>query len=192
MKNPLRLVLKNYKLGEAVLAELEDDLSFLVKYLPGFLGFLSRFLVYKLLCRRIAFMPYVFSNVRVTYMRRLSLGRGVVLNVNNYLYARGGIDIADNVLVGPNCVFVAGDHVIEADVLISETACRGERIEVGEGAWIGANCVITGGISIGEHCVIGAGSVVTKSTDPYGVYVGSPARKIRDRRAAEAPPPGGP
>ncbi|WP_317046048.1 DapH/DapD/GlmU-related protein [Parabacteroides distasonis] len=38
--------------------------------------------------------------------------------------------------------------------------------------WIGANTVITSGVHIGKHCVIGAGSVVTKDIPDYSVAVG--------------------
>ncbi len=46
----------------------------------------------------------------------------------------------------------------------------------------GANVVIMTGITLGEGCVVGANSLVTKSTEPWTVYVGSPARPIKTRR----------
>ena len=45
--------------------------------------------------------------------------------------------------------------------------------------WIGANAVITAGVIIGKHCVIGAGSVVTKDIPDGSVAVGSPARIVK-------------
>jgi len=45
--------------------------------------------------------------------------------------------------------------------------------------WIGANAVITAGVTIGKHSVIAAGSVVTKNIPPYSVAVGNPARVIK-------------
>ena len=50
---------------------------------------------------------------------------------------------------------------------------------------IGANCFIGGrslilpGIEIGDHCVVGAGSVVTKSVPPRSLVAGNPARILR-------------
>jgi acetyltransferase-like isoleucine patch superfamily enzyme len=38
-----------------------------------------------------------------------------------------------------------------------------------------------GGITIGEGSIIGAGSLVTKDVEPYSIYAGVPARKVRDR-----------
>lgn len=47
--------------------------------------------------------------------------------------------------------------------------------------WIARNCTILSGVTIANGCVIGANSTVTKDTEPYGVYIGSPARLIRHR-----------
>ncbi len=38
---------------------------------------------------------------------------------------------------------------------------------------------------IGEGSIIGSGAVVTKDTEPYGIYVGNPARKIAERKVSE-------
>jgi len=46
---------------------------------------------------------------------------------------------------------------------------------------IGANTVVLPNVTIGEGCAVGAGSVVTKDLEPWGIYIGSPARRVRDR-----------
>ena len=47
--------------------------------------------------------------------------------------------------------------------------------------WIGANVTILKGVTVAEGCVIGAGTVLTKSTHPYGIYVGVPGRRVSER-----------
>ncbi|MCK5409624.1 MAG: N-acetyltransferase, partial [Candidatus Heimdallarchaeota archaeon] len=47
---------------------------------------------------------------------------------------------------------------------------------VKKGASLGANSTIVCGITIGEYSMIGAGSVVTKSTDPFTLVFGNPAK----------------
>ncbi len=48
------------------------------------------------------------------------------------------------------------------------------------GARIGANATILPGITIGEDALVGAGSVVTKDLEPRYLYMGVPAKKIRE------------
>jgi acetyltransferase-like isoleucine patch superfamily enzyme len=45
--------------------------------------------------------------------------------------------------------------------------------------WLGANVVVTSGVTIGDRCVIGANSVVTTDLPPYSIAAGIPARVIR-------------
>lgn len=52
---------------------------------------------------------------------------------------------------------------------------------IGNDVWIGDNVMILSGIEINDGCVLGAGTIVTKNTEPYGIYVGIPARKIGQR-----------
>ena len=52
------------------------------------------------------------------------------------------------------------------------------RITIGDGVSIGSGATILA-VSICDGCVIGAGSVVTKSTTVKGVYAGNPARLLR-------------
>jgi acetyltransferase-like isoleucine patch superfamily enzyme len=47
--------------------------------------------------------------------------------------------------------------------------------------WIGYGTTVLGGIRIGEGSIIGAGSLVTKDVEPYSIYAGIPARKVRSR-----------
>ncbi len=52
---------------------------------------------------------------------------------------------------------------------------------IGNDVWIGANVIVIQGVNIGNGCVVGAGSVVTKDLQPYGIYAGAPAKLLRLR-----------
>lgn len=54
-------------------------------------------------------------------------------------------------------------------------------IIIGEHAIIGTSCVILPNVKIGEGSAVGALSLVSKSLDPWGVYMGVPAKKIKNR-----------
>ena len=51
-------------------------------------------------------------------------------------------------------------------------------VHVGRYAELFSNVVVTTGVTIGEGAVVGAGSFVNKDLEPWGIYVGSPVRKI--------------
>jgi len=59
------------------------------------------------------------------------------------------------------------------------------RTVIGAHAVLGANSVVLPNIEIGEGVTVGAGSVVTSNLDPWGIYVGAPARRIGTRRKEE-------
>lgn len=65
---------------------------------------------------------------------------------------------------------------------------NGASIVIGSDVWIGAKAVILPGVTIGDGAIIGAGAIVTSGTTikPYEVWVGNPAKKIKDRFPAEA------
>lgn len=82
-----------------------------------------------------------------------------------------GVKIEDNVFIGPNVTFT-NDLVPKSKVYPKEF----EKTLLKKNCSIGANSTIVAGIELGEMSFIGAGSVVTKSTDPYTVWYGNPAR----------------
>jgi acetyltransferase-like isoleucine patch superfamily enzyme len=51
---------------------------------------------------------------------------------------------------------------------------------IGDNVWMGANVVVTSGVTIGERAVIGANSVVTTDVPPFTIAAGAPARAVRE------------
>jgi len=175
-----KIIFKNSSVSQALRSELEDDVGFLVRPWPGLLGFTLRYLVYKPLFHRLAGMPFIYPGVYFLHLNHISLGQGVLINSNSYIYAKGGLSIGDNTLISPNCAIVAGDHDFSHG-LIMESPCLNQEIIIGRDCWIGANVVVVGGVKIGDGAVVGAGAVVTSDLEPYSVNVGVPARKVGER-----------
>ncbi len=86
-----------------------------------------------------------------------------------------GITIEDNVFIGANAVFTN-----DRNPKSNNKEWLLERTHVCKGASIGANATILPGITIGENAMIGAGSVVTKDVPANEIWVGNPARYIRN------------
>jgi acetyltransferase-like isoleucine patch superfamily enzyme len=78
-------------------------------------------------------------------------------------------------------------HCLGTSLALERTrqALEFKETHLGSDVWIGANAVVVGGITVGHGAVIGAGAVVTKDVEPYGVVVGVPARTVRLRFAPE-------
>jgi UDP-2-acetamido-3-amino-2,3-dideoxy-glucuronate N-acetyltransferase len=100
------------------------------------------------------------------------LGNNVKVQNNVSLYT--GVICADDVFLGPSCVFT---NVTNPRSAVNR---RGQyaKTHVGKGASIGANATIVCGHDIGEFAFIGAGAVVTKTVPPYALLVGNPAKQI--------------
>ena len=61
----------------------------------------------------------------------------------------------------------------------------GDMTIIGNDVWIGFGAVVMSGVEISDGTIIAAGSVVTHDTEPYSIYAGIPAKKIRDRFESE-------
>lgn len=92
----------------------------------------------------------------------------------------GPVVIGDAVMFAQNVVVSGLNHSYE-DIHqpISKQKETTALITVEDECWVGANAVITAGVTLGKHCVVAAGSVVTKDIPPYSVAVGNPARVIK-------------
>jgi virginiamycin A acetyltransferase len=92
--------------------------------------------------------------------------------------------IGEHVLIGPGAVLLAGRYHHRADSVDVPIKQQGNNplvpLEIGEGAWIGANATVMA--DVGRHAIVGAGAVVLKPVPDYAVVAGNPARFIRDRR----------
>lgn len=99
------------------------------------------------------------------------LGDGVKVQNNVSVYA--GVEVADDVFLGPSCVFT---NVNNPRAFI-ERKDEFRPTRVGRGASVGANATVVCGHDIGEYAFVGAGAVVTRSVPPHAIVYGTPARQ---------------
>lgn len=124
------------------------------------------------------------DNVRIN-SNKLVLGRWSSINSDSKIYnssndcESGYVKIGNSCNIGYNVVFCTISHEI-----LDEKSRAGKHIDkdiiVEDGCWICANVTVLQGVTIGKGCVIAAGSVVNKSTEPNGLYAGVPAKRIKD------------
>lgn len=112
----------------------------------------------------------------------IRIGRGSVVNVDSYLSGEGGLDIGEEVLIGPHAALLSAGHSLDAsEPRVARNPLTRAPIRIGSGAWIGARVVVLQGVTVGEGAVIGAGSIVTRDIPSMAVAVGNPARIVRYR-----------
>jgi acetyltransferase-like isoleucine patch superfamily enzyme len=107
----------------------------------------------------------------------IRVGRNVFVNQNCTFYDLGGLDIADDVMIGPNVSIITSGHPLEPSR--RRTVAIGTPIVIERNAWIAAGAIIVGGVTVGENSVVAAGSVVTKDIPPNTLAAGNPAKVIR-------------
>lgn len=143
--------------------------------------------------------------------RRFSIGEGFHAGLRVRIWARDKVEIGRNfyigrdsfietdVMIGDNVMFgnrvaVVGryDHHYQLPGVPIRLAPQmrdkdykwkgiGLITTIENDVWVGYGSTVMGGVTIGEGSIIGAGSLVTKDVEPYSIYAGVPARKIRDR-----------
>lgn len=102
----------------------------------------------------------------------VTLGRNVKVQNNVSIYK--GVDISDDVFLGPSMVFT---NVMNPRSHVNRKS-EYQKTIVSKGVSIGANATIVCGTQIGEYAFIGAGTVVTKDVLPFELVVGNPAKRI--------------
>jgi len=111
---------------------------------------------------------------------RISLGDGALINIGVLIAAVDRVEIGANTMIANGCVVTDANHRFD-DPMVPLThqgfTSKGPTI-IGNDCWLGANVVVTSGVTVGERCVIGANSVVTSDLPAYSVAAGSPAKVI--------------
>ena len=116
----------------------------------------------------------IFTPVQIDFPKQMRFGKNIFINHSFTAMSIGGIEIGNNVQIGPHVSIITNNHDInDRDVL----RCKSVVIE--DGVWIGAGATILPGVHIGKNAVIGSAAVVTKDVEENSIVAGNPARLIR-------------
>jgi putative colanic acid biosynthesis acetyltransferase WcaF len=115
--------------------------------------------------------------IRVKYPWRLSVGDNSWIGEDCWLDNLEQISIGSNSCVSQGAYLCTGNH----DWADESFGLIAKPIRLGDGAWVGAKCVVGPGVELGECSVAAAGSVVTKSIPEYEIHAGNPAKFVRRR-----------
>ena len=127
------------------------------------------------------------------YYPNLYVGNHVSIGYNaDFVASRSKIIIKDHVVFGPHVSIRGGDHRVDIVGRFVDTVRDDEKLPendqdvIFEGDnWIGMNSTILKGVTIGRGCIVAAGAVVNKSTPPYSIVGGVPAKVLKMRFSDE-------
>ena len=149
--------------------------------------------------------------IRKVVYRKYKIGEGVFIGRRTRIWARDKVDIGKNFYMGKDSLIesdvIIGDNVMWGSKVAvigrydhhyqqvgtpirlamkmtdADYSWKGLGIvtTIENDVWVGYGSTILGGVTIGEGSVIGAGSLVTKDVEPYSIYAGVPAKKMRPR-----------
>jgi acetyltransferase-like isoleucine patch superfamily enzyme len=129
--------------------------------------------------------------------------------IDDFCVLSGKIKIGRNVHLAPFCLIAGGSEGVELDdfsgcayhvQVFSQsddyTGCSmtnptipekyknvlRKKVTIGKHVIIGASSIVLPGVEISEGCSVGAMSLITKNTEPWGVYFGIPAKRLKNRK----------
>ncbi|MER2604300.1 MAG: acyltransferase [Siculibacillus sp.] len=110
------------------------------------------------------------------------IGDNVSVQPYSILFGGGGLTIGNDVRIACHVTIIPANHRFEdRDRPIRTQGMVPGPIVIEDDVWIGAGVRVTAGVRIARGCVIAANAVVTRDTEPFGVYGGVPARRIKER-----------
>ena len=108
----------------------------------------------------------------------IRVGRNVFINQACMLNDIGGIDIGDDVMIGPRVSLLTTGHPLDPGRRRRQIVAAPIAIE--RNVWLGAGATVLQGVTVGSDAVVAAGAVVTRDVPPRTLVAGVPARVLRE------------
>lgn len=145
-------------------------------------------------------LPFIPRRLRIAILQLcdIKVGRNVTL-FSQIFFGSCKCEIGDNSFISVQCLIDGSDfvkigknvHLAMGVKLITsfhefgpprQRAGRGAKapITIGDGCWLGASSLVLPGVEIASGCIIGAGAVVVRNTRSNGLYIGVPAKRVKD------------
>ncbi|QEC80548.1 WcaF family extracellular polysaccharide biosynthesis acetyltransferase [Mucilaginibacter ginsenosidivorax] len=115
--------------------------------------------------------------VNIKYPWFLQIGDNTWIGENVWIDSLVMISIGANVCLSQGAILLTGSHNYKTPSFNLMT----QSVILEDGVWIGAGATVNLGVTAGSHSVLTSGSVATKNLEPYCIYQGNPAVKVRNR-----------
>jgi acetyltransferase-like isoleucine patch superfamily enzyme len=126
-------------------------------------------------------IPPVYSDHGLS----IRVGRNVFINQGCTLNDIGGIEIGDDVMIGPRVSLITSGHPLDPNQRRKQIVAA--PIVIQRNVWLGAGAMVLQGVTVGEDSVVAAGAVVTRDVPPGTLVAGVPAQVLRPMSADDRP-----
>ncbi|MGZ3885471.1 MAG: colanic acid biosynthesis acetyltransferase WcaF, partial [Bacteroidia bacterium] len=116
-------------------------------------------------------------HVNIKYPWNLKVGNNVWIGEKVWIDNLVMVELQNNVCLSQGAMLITGNH----DYTKSTFDLITGKIVLQEGAWVGAGAKVGPGTTLGSHAVLTMGSVASGTLEPYSIYQGTPAVKIKNR-----------
>lgn len=152
----------------------------LARWTPKFLNG-WRLILLRIFGAKIFGRPFVFSSARIYAPFNVELHDAACVGPNVYLYSLGRVILREGVVISHDTMLCGGGH----DLTTRRLPLMIDDIEICNDVFVGTRALILPGVKIGVGAVVGAGSVVSKSVEPWQIVAGNPARRIGERSLSD-------
>lgn len=116
-------------------------------------------------------------NVNIKYPWKLKVGDNTWIGEKVWIDNLGEVSIGKNACLSQGAMLLCGNHNYKKeafDLIVG-------KITLEDGVWIGAHSIVCPGVKCKSHSLLAVNSVATSNLEPYTIYQGNPAVKVRER-----------
>ncbi len=149
---------------------------FFINPLFPFVGF--KVWLLRLFGARVGNGVVIKPSVNIKYPWSVEIGNHVWIGELVWIENHCKVVIGNNVCLSQGSVIMTGNHDYKKttfDLVI-------KSVTLDDGVWIGTNAIVCPGVHCGSHSILTVNSVANKNLDPYWIYQGNPAEKVRERK----------
>lgn len=150
----------------------------LVFFKTGFFPFYGlKILLLKMFGANIGKNVYIKPCVNIKYPWLLKIGNNVWIGEDVHIDNLAKVTIENNICISQGALLLCGSHNYKKhsfDLIV-------KPILLEDGVWVCAKAIICGGVICHTHCIISAGSIITKNCEAHTIYMGNPAVNLKKR-----------
>lgn len=133
--------------------------------------------ILRLFGARIGKHVHIYSSTVIWFPWNLEVGDWSAIGEDTLIYNLGRVTIGEKATISHRVHVCAGTH----DYSVPSMPLLRPDIYIGSQTWVCANAFIGPRVHIGEGAIIGAGAVMMKDADAWGIYAGNPSHFIKKR-----------